>query len=33
MTHPRIEVSDLVVRYGDATAVDGIGFASRRASW
>ena len=26
MTRPRIEVSDLVVRYGDATAVDGIGF-------
>jgi len=27
MTRPRIEVADLVVRYGDATAVDGIGFA------
>jgi iron(III) transport system ATP-binding protein len=26
MTRPRIEVSDLVVRYGDAAAVDGIGF-------
>ena len=26
MNRPRIVVSDLVVRYGDATAVDGIGF-------
>ncbi|HUD61145.1 MAG TPA: ABC transporter ATP-binding protein [Acetobacteraceae bacterium] len=26
MNQPRIEVTDLVVRYGDVTAVDGIGF-------
>ena len=26
MNQPRIEVADLVVRYGDVTAVDGIGF-------
>jgi iron(III) transport system ATP-binding protein len=26
MSQPRIEVSELVVRYGDVTAVDGIGF-------
>jgi len=26
-TPPRIEVRDLVVRYGDTTAVDGVGFA------
>ena len=26
MNRPRIEVADLVVRYGDVTAVDDIGF-------
>jgi ABC-type phosphonate transport system ATPase subunit len=26
MNQPRIEVADLVVRYGDVTAVDSIGF-------
>jgi iron(III) transport system ATP-binding protein len=26
MNQPRIEVADLVVRYGDVTAVDGVGF-------